>query len=69
MNWYSYSVGVSGFNQSVGDMVEADNVMEALNLIRLELGNLVQISVRRSYYGETDCNNFTLAGHYSHEND
>ena len=66
MKWYSYSVGVSGFNQFVGEMVEAANVSEALKLIRLELGNLVQISVRRSYYGETECDSFNLAGHISH---
>jgi hypothetical protein len=66
MNWYSFSVGVSGFNQSVGDMVEANNIGEAVKIIRSELGNLVQISVRRSYYGETDCDNFSFAGHIQH---
>jgi hypothetical protein len=66
MNWYSYSVGVSGFNLVVGDMVEADTIGEAVELIRSELGNLVQLSVRRFYYGETDCDNFTLSGHTPH---
>jgi len=66
MNWYSYSVGVSGFNQSVGDMVEAENIGQAIELIRSEVGHLVQISVRRSFYGETDCDNFTLSGHTPH---
>jgi hypothetical protein len=66
MNWYSYSVGVSGFNLVVGDMVEADTIGEAIELIRSEVGHLVQISVRRSYYGETDCDNFTLSGHTPH---
>ena len=66
MNWYSYSVGVSGFNQSVGDMVEAENIVEAVKLIRSEIGSSGVLSVRRSYYGETDCDNFTLAGHIPH---
>jgi len=67
MNWYSYSVGVSGFNQSVGDMVEAENIGQALKLIRLEVKS-GQISVRRSYYGETDCDNFSFSGHIEHTN-
>jgi hypothetical protein len=67
MNWYSYSVGVSGFNQSVGDMVEAENIGEAIKLIRSEIKS-GQISVRRSYYGETDCDNFNFSGHIEHTN-
>ena len=67
MNLYSYSVGVSGFNQYLGDMVEADTIGEAIELIRSEIGYLVQISVRKFYYGEADCDNFTLSGHYPHK--
>jgi hypothetical protein len=66
MNWYSYSVGVSGFNQHLGDMVEAENIGQAIELIRSELGNSVLVSVRRSYYGETECDNFTFFGHTPH---
>jgi hypothetical protein len=66
MNWYSYSVGKSGFNQVVGDMVEADTIGQAISIIRSEIGYLVQLSVRRSYYGETDCDNFTFSGHMQH---
>lgn len=66
MNWYSYSVGVSGFNQYLGDMVEADTIGEAVELIRSEIGSQVQLSVRRFYYGETDCDNFTFSGHTPH---
>jgi hypothetical protein len=46
-------------------MVWADNIVEAMAQIRLEVEFGV-VSIRKAVYGEWECDNFTLAGHYPH---
>jgi hypothetical protein len=67
-NCYVYGVGACGFfgqGSNLYEMVWADNIVEAMQQIRLEIPVGV-ISIRKAVYGEWECDNFTLAGHYPH---
>lgn len=67
-NCYVYGVGACGFfgsGSNLYEMVWADNMVEAMAQIRLEIKSGV-VSIRKAVYGEWECDNFTLAGHYPH---
>ena len=67
-NCYVYGVGACGFfgqGSKLLDMVWADNIVDAMKQAREQTPDGV-ISIRKAVYGEFDCDNFTLAGHYDH---
>jgi hypothetical protein len=67
-NCYVYGVGACGFfgsGSKLYDMIWADTIVEAMSQIRSEIPVGV-ISIRKAVFGEFDCDNFTLQGHYPH---
>ena len=67
-NCYVYGVGACGFfgsGSKLYDMIWANNIVEAMAQARLD-NPVGVISIRKVVYGEFDCDNFTLAGHYPH---
>lgn len=66
MNWYFVTIKTAtGLTET---WESGDTAAEVIDTLRGGYKSPVSIAARKIFYGEFDCNSFTIAGHVPHAN-